>query len=82
MLCIENVSDKISKTPFPKEIAIAKRIYHHCKDRGLIVRPIGSLIVISPPLTYDQEAIDQTVLILEESIIATMNDLIKERLWK
>ncbi len=81
MLCLENIADKKTKTPFADDIAIAKRIYYHCKNRGLIIRPIGSLNVLSPPLTYDRSAIDQTVSILKESIEATMSDLRKEGLW-
>ena len=81
MLCIENVADKKSKTAFKDEITIARRIYYHCKDRGLIIRPIGSLNVLSPPLTFDKAAIDQTVAIVRESIEATLSDLIKEGLW-
>lgn len=82
MLGLEMVSNAVTKEIFPDEVAIAKRIYYHCKDRGLIIRPIGSLNVLSPPLTYDQAAIDETVDILEKSIIATMDDLVKEGLWK
>jgi putrescine---pyruvate transaminase len=82
MLCLELVADKATKTSFPDEVAIAKRIYYHCKQRGLIVRPIGPLIVISPPLTYDYDAIHQTVEILDQSIRAVMDDLIAQQLWR
>lgn len=82
MLCIENVADKVSKTPFNPEVDIAKRIYYHAKNMGLIIRPIGSLNVLSPPLTYDKEAIDTTVGIIRESIKLTMDDLVKESIWK
>lgn len=81
MLSLEMVSDQERKLAFPDEVVIAKRIYYHCKDRGLIIRPIGSLNVLSPPLTYDKAAIDETVDILEKSIRATMDDLVREGLW-
>lgn len=82
MLSIEMVADKQTKAAFDDEVAIAKRIYYHSKDRGLIIRPIGSLNVLSPPLTYDRAAIDETVAILRASILATMDDLIKEKIWR
>lgn len=82
MLCIESVADKQTKAPFEEQVEIAKRIYYHCKKRGLIIRPIGSINVLSPPLTYDSEAIDQTVIILRESIEAVIRDLEKEGLWE
>ena len=78
MLCIENVANKTTKESFAPEVAIAKRIYYHCKDRGLIIRPIGPLNVLSPPLTYDKAAIDQTMDILRASILATVEDLTRE----
>ena len=81
MLCLENVADKATKTPFPDSVTIAKRIYAHCKKRGLIIRPIGSLNVLSPPLTYDKAAIDRTVAILGESLEAVQNDLKKANLF-
>ena len=78
MLALEYAKDKTRQVPFSSETMIGKRIYHHCKKRGLIVRPIGSVTVLSPPLTYDISAIDQTVEILEESILRTMDDLSRE----
>jgi len=81
MLCIEYVADKAAKTPFDDAVAIGKRVGAHCKRRGLIVRPIGSFNVLSPPLTYDREAIDRSVAILAESIEATVADLAREGIW-
>ncbi|MEM6633748.1 MAG: aminotransferase [Bacteroidota bacterium] len=78
MLAIEYVKNKKTKESFSDEHSIGKRVYYHCKQRGLILRPIGPLNVLSPPLTYDKEAIDQTVEIIRESIKETMNDLVKE----
>ena len=50
MMCIELVRDKAGRTPFPEEADVSKRVYLHCKQRGLMIRPIGSLCVFSPPL--------------------------------
>lgn len=80
MLCIEFVADKITKTTFPPDVAIGKRVYKQCKKRGLIIRPIGAMVILSPPLTYDKDAIDKTVAILKNSIIETVNDLFKEKI--
>ena len=80
MLALEYVRDKTSKTLFDDSVAIGKRVYYHCKDRGLILRPIGNKNILSPPLTYDRSAIDDTVEILRSSILATVDDLKKEKL--
>jgi len=78
MLALEYVKDKKSKASFEPKIDIGKRMYYAAKQRGLIIRPLGPLSVVSPPLTYDQDAIDETVSILRESIIQVMDGLHKE----
>ena len=80
MLALEYVTDKSLKTTPHPDLAIGKRIYYHAKDAGLIIRPIGNLNVLSPPLTYNKEAIDQTIDILAGSIEKTAYDLRKEKL--
>lgn len=81
MMALELVRDKETKETFDDDIMISRRIYKHCKSRGLMLRPIGPLLVLSPPLSFDKEAMDQTVAILDESIKATLNDLRKEGLF-
>ena len=60
---------------------IGKRITDHCEKRGLIVRPMGHLNVISPPLILTRDQIDELVDILGASIRATADDLVREGLW-
>jgi hypothetical protein len=43
-----------------------------------MMRPIGPLCVFSPPLTFDQAAIDETVEIVHQSLDATLSDLKRE----
>lgn len=80
MLCVEYVSDKESKDLFPAEVAIGDRIARHCQDRGLIVRPIGHLNVLSPPLILTREQIDTMIAVMRESTLATLDDLTREGL--
>ncbi len=82
MMCVENVADRETKELFAPEIKIGERISKHCQRRGLIVRPIGHLNVMSPPLILTREQIDTFVDILRESIVATQDDLVREGLWK
>lgn len=82
MMCIENVANKETKVLFPAEVQIGERIAKHCQRRGLIIRPIGHLNIISPPLILTKEQIDTMFGILRESITATMDDLSREGLWK
>ena len=81
MMCVENVANQETKALLPDEAQIGVRIAAHCQNRGVIVRPIGHLNVMSPPLTMTKAEVDLLVETLAESIEATMADLTKESLW-
>jgi len=82
MMCIENVADKETKALLPDEAEIGNRIARHCQSRGVIVRPIAHLNVMSPPLVLTRRQIDTMVEALHESIRETMDELTREGLWK
>ena len=81
MMCIENVADKETKELLPAEAKIGNRIAEHAQKRGLLVRPIGHLNVLSPPLILTRSHVDYVVSTLRESIQATMDDLVREGVW-
>jgi len=51
------------------------RVSLQAQARGLIVRPLGHMIVLSPPLILTEEQINEVTRILHDSIVATMEDL-------
>ncbi len=67
-----------------REIAyeIGARIDAHCQALGLIVRPLISMCVMSPPLTIEREQIDDMISILRQGIERAQEDIIAEGLWK
>lgn len=75
MMCIEYVADKRSKTLLPERMHISRRIADACEMRGLMVRPIGHLNVLSPPLIITRSDIDSMVEVLRESVIEVAEDL-------
>ena len=81
MLCVESVANKRTKELLPPEVDIGKRIAVHCEKRGVMVRPIGHLNVLSPPLILTRDQIDELVETLGASIEATADDLVREGLW-
>ncbi|MEM7537128.1 MAG: aminotransferase [Chloroflexota bacterium] len=81
MLCIESVADKETKAEFDASVGIGERIADHCQERGLLVRPIGACNVLSPPLILNKGEIDHLVDVLRESMLATMDDLVREGLY-
>jgi len=75
MMCIENVANKESKELINPDAAVGNRIADHCQARGLIVRPLAHMNVLSPPLTLSKENVDFLVKTLRDSIEATTEDL-------
>jgi putrescine---pyruvate transaminase len=68
MLGIELVSDRTTKAGFAPKIGSANEVFKAARNRGAIVRPIGDTIVVSPPLIFSREDIDELVMILDDSI--------------
>ena len=81
MMCVENVADRETRALLPDEAVVGARIAAHAQKRGVIVRPIAHLNVLSPPLTMTKRQIDELVGVLRESIVETMGDLRREGLW-
>lgn len=80
MMALEFVQNTQNKDPFADDVAVGMRVSKHAQQRGLIVRPLGSMIVLSPPLILDEQQIDTIGRVLSESIEATTADLIREGL--
>ena len=80
MMCVENVANKETKALFDGSVNIGARVADQCEKRGLIVRPVGHLNVLSPPLTLTREQIDDMVSILRDGIVATIDELRTEGL--
>lgn len=75
MACIESVMDKDTKTLYPDDINISKRISDAAEDRGLLVRPIGHLNILSPPLILTRSQCDFIVDTLRDSMEAVHKSL-------
>ena len=78
MLCMELIRKRHTKELYDNSVKIGDRIAKHAQARGVIIRPIGHLNVISPPLTLTKENINEMMLVLHASIVATEDDLKKE----
>jgi adenosylmethionine-8-amino-7-oxononanoate aminotransferase len=68
MGALDIVADKLTKAAFPGELRVGERIAAAARERGLIIRPIGTAVVIAPPF------------IITEAQIATMLGILKETL--
>ncbi|MFW0754136.1 aminotransferase [Pseudomonas sp. H11T01] len=75
MACIEFVADKQTKALFPDALNIGEKIHLRAQAKGLMVRPIGHLNVMSPPLIITHAQVDEVVDILRECILDTADEL-------
>lgn len=81
MMCVENVADKKTKALLPAEARVGDRIAEACEKRGVIVRPIAHLNVLSPPLTLTHDQIDFMVDVLREGIVEAQESMKKDGYW-
>jgi adenosylmethionine-8-amino-7-oxononanoate aminotransferase len=73
---IEIVQDKVTKKPFPAELAISKRIGEKSIEKGVVLYPgsgsvdgkSGNHILITPPLTISESGLDEIVNVLQGCI--------------
>ena len=78
MACVENVADKASKALLPDEANESKRISDLAEQMGLIVRPIGHLNIMSPPLVISRDEVDRIVDTLAVAIRQVGDNLVRE----
>jgi adenosylmethionine-8-amino-7-oxononanoate aminotransferase len=82
MLCVEFVQDKKTREPMPAEWNFAKRINAECMARGLLARPMGHLVVLSPPLILGKPQIDEAYVALRAASEVVLDGLVREGLWR
>lgn len=78
MMCVENVADKATKALLPDELDVGKRIADAAESRGLMVRPMGHLNVMSPPLVITETQVDFVTETLRVSIAEVTDRLVKD----
>jgi adenosylmethionine-8-amino-7-oxononanoate aminotransferase len=81
MMCVEYVADKETKVKLPDEANISKRISNECEAHGLLVRPIGHLDVLSPPLVITRDEVDFIVDTLGAAIRKVTDELVREKTY-
>ncbi|NOU08961.1 MAG: adenosylmethionine--8-amino-7-oxononanoate transaminase [Nitrospira sp.] len=76
MVGIELVQDKQTKKPYPLEERVGHKVTMEAQRRGLLLRPIGSVLMLIPPLSTSLSELKRMVEILHTSI-ATVTQLPK-----
>lgn len=61
MVGVDMVADKGTREPIDPGKGQGEMIAAFAREEGVIVRPAGSNIIMSPPLTIDAEGIDKII---------------------
>ncbi|MCU0122934.1 aminotransferase [Pseudomonas vlassakiae] len=81
MACVEFVANKQTKALFPDAVNIGERIHVRAQAKGLLVRPIMHLNVMSPPLIITHAQVDEIVDILRSCILEAAQELTEQGLY-
>jgi putrescine aminotransferase len=75
MACVVFVEDQATKRLYDESLDVGNRVAQACEPKGVLVRPMVHLNVMSPPLVITRDEIDQVVAALRDAIIEVRADL-------
>jgi adenosylmethionine-8-amino-7-oxononanoate aminotransferase len=70
MVGIELVADKAARKSYAPERRIGRRVILEARQRGVIIRPLGDVIVLMPPLTITKDELTLLLDVVYDSIRA------------
>jgi adenosylmethionine-8-amino-7-oxononanoate transaminase len=68
MVGIELVEDRESRTPYPLDTRMGARVSQDMRKRGVMVRPLGNVVILMPPLSITLDQLDLLVSATAQSI--------------
>ncbi len=70
MVGIELVRDRADRAPYALRERIGHRVVAEARRRGVILRPLGNVIVLMPPLSIQEDELDRLTSVAREAIEA------------
>ena len=74
MAGLELVLDRERREPYPAAERIGHRVIAVARTRGVILRPLGSVIVLMPPLSIEERELEWLVDVVRQSIQAVKSE--------
>ena len=65
---IELVKDKATKEPFPREETVGFQVIYRAREKGVVIRPLGDVMVVMPPLVIPLEELDRLLEVMYECV--------------
>lgn len=75
MMGVEFVENKETRKPFDDAVNFGEKVSRQAQLRGLMVRSLGHMIVLSPPLILNDAQIQDIASILRSSVTAAMAEI-------
>ena len=70
MVGIELVEDKATLQAYPSARRVGHQVIREARKRGVIIRPLGDVIILMPPLTISEEELKNLLDVTRKSIRA------------
>jgi len=71
---IELVKDKATKEPYPYGQQMGYQVCYRAREKSVLLRPLGNVIVIMPPLAITERELKRMLEVIRESIIEITED--------
>jgi adenosylmethionine-8-amino-7-oxononanoate aminotransferase len=68
MVGIELVADRETKQPFDPTQRMGWRVIERAREHGVVIRPLGDVVVLMPPLAIPDGVLEELVRVTELSI--------------
>jgi adenosylmethionine-8-amino-7-oxononanoate aminotransferase len=68
MVGVELVEDKAERSSYPPEKRIGHKVILEARKRGVMIRPLGDVIILMPPLTIADEELKTLLDVTRDSI--------------
>ena len=75
MLGMELVKDRATREAFPPDVKFGERLTGYLRAEGLILRPLGNVLSITPPLCIERQDVDTITVGLDSALGAVEQDL-------
>ena len=73
MVGIELVADRKKKNPFPMEAKVGLKIVLEARKSGVIIRPLGDVMVLMPPLSITEKELKRLTQVVFDSMEAVLS---------
>jgi adenosylmethionine-8-amino-7-oxononanoate aminotransferase len=71
---IELVRDRETREPYRWDEQVGSRVCQYARREGVLLRPLGNVIVVVPPLAISLDELDRMLLVIESGIAEVTRD--------